>query len=159
MATLSVLKFDDPGGAYRVLIALQGMQERQMITLEGATVVSWPEGNKKPKASQIHGTSDVGATSDAFWGFLIGVIFFVPSLGVGSGALRSPLAEVGIDDDFIGQVRERVTEGTSALFALTSGVTALDEVVDELKAYDFEIISTSLPEAQERQLREAFAQE
>ena len=159
MATLSVLKFDDPGGAYRVLIALQGMQERQMITLEGATVVSWPEGNKKPKASQIHGTSDVGAISDAFWGFLIGVIFFVPSLGVGSGALRSPLAEVGIDDAFIGQVRERVTEGTSALFALTSGVTALDEVVDELKAYDFEIISTSLPEAQERQLREAFAQE
>ena len=159
MATLSVLKFDDPGGAYRVLIALQGMQERQMITLEGATVVSWPEGNKKPKASQIHGTSDVGAISDAFWGFLIGVIFFVPSLGVGSDALRSPLAEVGIDDAFIGQVRERVTEGTSALFALTSGVTALDEVVGELKAYDFEIISTSLPEAQERQLREAFAQE
>ena len=159
MATLSALKFDDPGGAYRVLIALQGMQERQMITLEGATVVSWPEGNKKPKASQIHGTSDVGAISDAFWGFLIGVIFFVPSLGVGSGALRSPLAEVGIDDDFIGQVRERVTEGTSALFALTSGVTALDEVVGELKAYDFEIISTSLPEEQERQLREAFAQE
>ena len=159
MATLSVLKFDDPGGAYRVLIALQGMQERQMITLEGATVVSWPEGNTKPKASQLHGTSDVGAISDAFWGFLIGVIFFVPSLGVGSGALRSPLAEVGIDDAFIGQVRERVTEGTSALFALTSGVTALDEVVDELKAYDFEIISTSLPEAQERQLREAFAQE
>ena len=159
MATLSVLKFDDPGGAYRVLIALQGMQERQMITLEGATVVSWPEGNKKPKASQIHGTSDVGAISDAFWGFLIGVIFFVPSLGVGSGALRSPLAEVGIDDAFIGQVRERVTEGTSALFALTSGVTALDEVVDELKAYEFEIISTSLPEEQEKQLREAFAQE
>ena len=159
MATLSVLKFDDPGGAYRVLIALQGMQERQMIVLEDATVVSWPEGNTKPKASQLHGTSDVGAISDAFWGFLIGVIFFVPSLGVGSGALRSPLAEVGIDDAFIGQVRERVTEGTSALFALTSGVTALDEVVDELKAYDFEIISTSLPEAQEGQLREAFAQE
>jgi uncharacterized membrane protein len=30
MATLSVLKFDDPGGAYRVLIALQGLQERQL---------------------------------------------------------------------------------------------------------------------------------
>ena len=28
MATLSVLKFDDPGGADRVLMALQGMQER-----------------------------------------------------------------------------------------------------------------------------------
>jgi uncharacterized membrane protein len=32
-------------------------------------------------------------------------------------------------------------------------------VVDELKRYEFEILSTSLPEEQERQLREAFAQE
>ena len=52
-----------------------------------------------------------------------------------------------------------MTEGTSGLFGLTSVVTALDDVVEELKAYDFEIISTSLPEEQERRLREAFAQE
>ena len=57
------------------------------------------------------------------------------------------------------EVREKVTEGTSALFALTSGATAPDKVVDELKPYDFEIISTNLPEEQEKQLREAFAQE
>jgi uncharacterized membrane protein len=44
MATLSVLKFNDPGGADRVLIALEGLQERPMITLEDAAVVSWPQG-------------------------------------------------------------------------------------------------------------------
>jgi uncharacterized membrane protein len=48
MATLSVLKFNDPYGAERVMIALQGMQEREMITLEDAAVVSWPQGNRKP---------------------------------------------------------------------------------------------------------------
>ena len=68
LATLSVLKFEDPYGADRVLIALQGLQERQMITLQDAAVVSWPEGNNKPKASQLHGASDVGAISDAFCG-------------------------------------------------------------------------------------------
>jgi uncharacterized membrane protein len=52
-----------------------------------------------------------------------------------------------------------VTPGTSALFALTSDATAPDKVIDELKAYDFEIISTNLPEEQERRLREAFAEE
>jgi uncharacterized membrane protein len=36
MATLSVLKFDDPNGADRVLIALEGLQEREMITLQDA---------------------------------------------------------------------------------------------------------------------------
>jgi uncharacterized membrane protein len=57
LATLSVLKFEDPYGADRVLIALQGLQEPQMITLQDAAVVSWPEGNKKPKTRQLHSTA------------------------------------------------------------------------------------------------------
>jgi uncharacterized membrane protein len=156
MATLSVLKFEDPNGADRVLLALQGLQERQLITLEDAAVVIWPLGKKKPTTRQLHSG---GAGWGAFWGFLIGMIFFVPFLGAAVGAWSGSLSDVGIDDDFIKQVREKVTEGTSALFALTSGATALDKVVDELKAYDFEIISTNLPEEQEQKLREAFAQE
>jgi uncharacterized membrane protein len=163
MATLSVLKFNDPGGADRVLIALQGLQERQMITLEDAAVVIWPLGKKKPTTRQLHSTAGGGATWGAFWGFLFGLIFFVPflgaAIGAGMGGLTGSLADVGIDDDFIRQVREKVTPGTSALFALTSGATAPERVIDELKAYEFEIISTNLPEEQEQKLREAFAQE
>ena len=163
MATLSVLKFNDPYGADRVLIALQGLQERQMITLEDASVVSWPQGNKKPITHQLHSTAGAGALGGAFWGFLFGLIFFVPflgaAIGAGMGALTGSMADVGIDDDFINQVRDQVTPGTSALFALTSGANAPERVIDELKAYDFEIISTNLPEEQENKLREAFAQE
>jgi uncharacterized membrane protein len=163
MATLSVLKFNDPHGADRVLIALQGLQERQMITLEDAAVISWPQGSKKPKTRQLHSTAGAGALGGAFWGFLFGLIFFVPflgaAMGAGMGALSGSLADVGIDDDFINEVRDKVTEGTSALFALTSGASAPDKVVDELKQYDFEIISTNLPEEQEQKLREAFSQE
>jgi uncharacterized membrane protein len=163
MATLSVLKFNDPSGADRVLLALQGLQEQQMINLEDAAVVSWPQGNKKPTTRQLHSTSGAGAMGGAFWGFLFGLIFFVPflgaAIGAGMGALTGSMADVGIDDDFIKQVREKVTEGTSALFALTSGATAPDKIIDELKQYDFEIISTNLPEEQENKLREAFAQE
>src|SRR5215212_6603122 len=123
MATLSVLKFNDPNGADRVLIALQGLQEREMITLEDAAVLSWPQGKKKPTTRQLHSTGGAGAMGGAFWGFLFGLIFFVPFLGA------------------------------------TSGATAPDRVVDELRQYDFEIISTNLPEEQEQKLREAFAQE
>ena len=161
MATLSVLKFNDPYGADRVMVALQGMQEREMINLEDAAVVSWPQGNKKPTTHQLHSTAGAGAGWGAFWGFLFGLIFFVPflgaAIGAGMGALTGSMADVGIGDDFIKQVREKVTEGTSALFALTSGATAPDKIIDELKQYDFEIISTNLTEEQEQQLREAFA--
>jgi uncharacterized membrane protein len=163
MATLSVLKFNDLNGADRVLLALQGLQERQMITLEDAAVVSWPLGKKQPTTRQLHSMAGAGALGGAFWGFLIGLIFFVPflgaAMGAGMGALTGSLADVGISDDFIKQVREKVTPGTSALFALTSGATAPDRVIDELRQYDFEIVSTNLPEEQEKQLREAFAHE
>ena len=162
MATLSALKFNDPSGADRVLIALQGMQERQLINLEDAAVVSWPAERKKPQTRQLHSMGSAGALGGAFWGMLFGLIFFVPLLGMaigaGMGALGGSLADVGIDDDFIKQVRERVTPGTSALFTLTSGA-AVDRVVEELKPYDFEIISTNLPMEQEQKLREAFGEE
>jgi uncharacterized membrane protein len=163
MATLSVLKFDDPYGANRVLAALENMHDRQMITLEDAAVVSWPQGNKKPKTHQLVHTTEVGAWSGGMWGLLLGFIFFAPllgaAIGAATGAFIGSMAEVGIDEDFIEEVRQKVTEGTSALFALTSGATAPEEVIDELRHYDFEIISTNLSEEQEKKLREAFAQE
>ena len=162
MATLSVLKFNDPSGADRVLLALQGMQERQLIKLQDAAVVSWPADRKKPQTHQLSSMGAVGALGGAFWGFLFGLIFFIPLLGMAMGAamgaLGGSLADVGIDDDFINTVREKVTPGTSALFALTSGATE-DRVIEELKQYDFEIISTSLAEDQEQKLREVFGEE
>ena len=162
MATLSVLKFDDPYGADLVLMALEGLQEQGTIELEDAAVVGWPPGNKKPFVRQLHSMAGVGAVGGAFFGFLLGLIFFVPflsaAIGAGMGALTGSLGDIGIDDDFIKQVREEVTEGDSALFTLTSEAK-LDKVVDELRQYDFEIISTNLSEEQEQKLREAFAQE
>jgi uncharacterized membrane protein len=144
------------------MVALQDMQDRHLITLEDAAVVSWPQGNRKPTTRQLHSTAGAGAGWGAFWGFLFGLIFFVPflgaAIGAGMGGMTGALADVRIDDDFIKEAREE-RRSTSALFALTSGATAPDKVIDELKQYDFEIISTKLPEEQEKQLREAFAHE
>jgi uncharacterized membrane protein len=68
------------------------------------------------------------------------------------------MADVGIDDDFIKSLQDQVTEGTSALFLLTSEATE-DKVVEAMKQYDFEIISTSLSQEDEDKLRAAFAGE
>ena len=159
MATLTVVKFDDPAGAARVLAALQDMHGRQLITLEDAAVVSWPKGKKKPLMPK-QGVGQM-ALGGAFWGFLFGLIFFAPFLGAAIAAgttalLWSSLEDEGIDEEFIKRVSEKVTEGTSALFALTSEAK-LDEVIEELKHYDdFEIISTDMPAEREKKLREAF---
>src|SRR5687767_9702095 len=86
MATLSVLKLNDPNGADRLLLAFQGMQEQQVINLEDAAVVSWPEGRKKPQTTQLSSMAGATALGGAFWGFLFGLVFFVPLLGMAAGA-------------------------------------------------------------------------
>ena len=160
MATLTVWKFDSAGGAQSALALLERMQKEELIQINDAAYVTWPEGKKKPKTEQLHNMTGVGALGGSFWGLLFGLIFFVPLLGmaVGAamGALSGSMADVGIDDDFIRQVRQEVTPGTSALFVMSSGAVA-DKVIDDFKQTGATLVSTNLSTEQENKLREAFA--
>jgi len=80
------------------------------------------------------------------------------AVGAAIGGLMGSMANVGIDKDFIERVRNSITEGTSALFLLTSDVT-LDKVVEAFKGIKFELLQTNLSQEQEEKLREAFAHE
>jgi uncharacterized membrane protein len=160
MATLTVWKFDSPGGAGESLALLERMQKEELIQINDAAYVTWQEGKKKPKTEQLHKLTSAGALGGSFWGLLFGLIFFVPLLGmaVGAamGALSGSMADVGIDDDFIRQVRASVTPGTSALFVLSSGAV-VDKVLEEFKGTRATLLSTNLSKEQEEKLREAFS--
>jgi uncharacterized membrane protein len=159
MATLTVWKFDTAGGAQNALSTLERLQKEELIRVLDGAVVTWPADRKKPKTEQLHKTAGAGALGGAFWGLLFGLIFFVPFLGmaVGAamGALGGALADVGIDDDFIRSVRDKVTPGTSALFAMTTDAVP-DRVIEAFRASNPELISTNLSGEQEAKLREAF---
>jgi uncharacterized membrane protein len=160
MATLTVWKFDSAEGAEKALVLLERMQKEELVQVNDAAYVYWPEGKKKPKTEQLHKLTGGGALGGSFWGLLFGLIFFVPLLGmaVGAamGALSGSMADVGIDDEFIKAVRQNVTPGTSALFVMTSNVV-VDKVLDELKESGATLLSTNLSHDQEQKLREAFA--
>ncbi|MGZ4506245.1 MAG: DUF1269 domain-containing protein [Blastococcus sp.] len=161
MATLTVWKFDTPGGAERALALLERMQKEELVQVNDAAYVYWPEGRKKPKTQQLHHLAGVGALGGSFWGFLFGLIFFVPLLGMAigaaMGAVTASMADVGINDDFIREVRAQVTPGTSALFVMTSDVV-VDKVVNEFKETGASLLSTNLSAEQESKLRDAFAE-
>ena len=162
MATLTVLKFSTPEGANQMLDKIQSLQKMELIKIQDAAIVTWPQGKDKPKTKQLVNMAGMGALQGAFWGMLFGLIFFVPffglAVGAAMGALTGKMADYGIDDNFIKQTREKVTEGTSALFLMTSGAVQ-DKVIDELKGYDFELIASNLTKEQEAQLMSAFAEE
>ena len=160
MATLTVLKFDSPTGAEQMLEKIKSLQKQQLITLQDAAIVTWPEGRKSPKTKQLVNMAGIGALQGAFWGMLFGLIFFVPffglAMGAAMGALSGKMADYGIDDSFIKSVRDQITEGTSGLFLLTSDAVQ-DKVADALKGEQFELIASNLTKEQEEELMETFS--
>jgi uncharacterized membrane protein len=161
MATLTVWKFPTPDGADNALSKLESLQKQELIQVHDGAVVSWPADKKKPKTRQMTSTAGSGALAGSFWGLLFGLIFFVPLLGLAvgaaAGALGGSLTDVGIDDDFIKQVREQVTPGTSALFVLTSGAVT-DKIKDAFAGEKQELLYTNLSDEQDAKLREVFAE-
>lgn len=159
--TLTVWKFDTETGADTAVETLKDLQRQELITVHDAAVVSWAEGAKKPKTRQLNNLAGVGALGGAFWGLLFGILFFIPligaAIGAGIGALTGSLTDVGIDDDFIKDLKDKITPGTSALFVLTSDAT-LDRVHEEFEGQKAELISTNLSHEQEATLRSVFAE-
>ncbi len=160
MASLTVWKYSTPEGADLALAKLAELSKQQLISIQDAAVVSWPPGSKKPKTRQTSSTTGTGALGGAFWGMLFGLLFFVPffgmAVGAAMGALAGHFADYGIDDNFIKSVREQVTEGTSALFLLSSdGV--LDKISAAFEGMDKgELIKSNLSAEQEAKLHEDF---
>lgn len=161
MATLTVLKFDSPDGAQKALNTVKDLQKQQLIQIQDAAIVSWKQGDKKPKTKQLNNLAGAGALNGAFWGMLFGLIFFVPffglAIGAAMGALAGKFSDYGIDDKFIEQTRSKVTEGTSALFLLTSGAVR-EKVAAAFKGQKFELIASNLTKGEEKELMDSFGQ-
>ena len=100
-----------------------------------------------------------GALGGAFWGMLIGLLFFAPwlglAIGAASGALGGALSDYGVDDKFIKQVGAKIEPGHSALFLLVDSWTE-DKVMDEIAGFDAEVLQTSLSKDDEAKLKAAF---
>ena len=86
MATFTVWKFHTAEGAEDALGTLERLQSEELITVQDAAIVSWPEGKRKPKTRHLNNLAGAGALGGAFWGFLFGLIFLIPLLGLAVGA-------------------------------------------------------------------------
>jgi uncharacterized membrane protein len=158
MSSLVVLAFEGRDTAEQMREKMFDLQKRELITIDdAAVVVRKPNGQVKVK--QARSLVGAGALGGAFWGLLIGVIFWMPWLGMAvgalTGALSGKLTDYGIDDKFIKEVGQTVEPDSSALFLLAHDAV-MDRITEELSEFEFEIIETNLSPEDEDRLREAF---
>ena len=161
MSELLVFAFDTETGAGEMRDALGRLQKEHLITLEDAAVVVRKQ-DGKAKVKQAVSLVGAGAWGGAFWGMLIGLLFFAPWLGLAIGAVTGALAgkftDVGVDDKFIKEVADTIEPGHSALFLLVRDVTP-DKVLERLEGFHPTVLQTSLSNEDEAKLRDAFGHE
>jgi uncharacterized membrane protein len=156
MANLVAIAYDDVDQAQQVTQTLGGLMKEHSIELEDVVIVEHRAGGK----IKLHQPSmaGIGATGGALWGGLIGLIFFMPLLGMAvgaaSGAAAGALSDHGIDDNFMKELGDKLPEGGAAVFVLVREATA-DKVVPEVAKFGGHVIQSSLSNEQEAALQEA----
>jgi uncharacterized membrane protein len=160
--TLSVWRFDTPGAAAEALPSLERLAAAQAVRIDDAALVSWPQGHRKPSTRSLGSLTGPGDLWGGFWGVLLALIFLSglagPTFGAAAGAVAGSLADFGMADDFVNQVRQGVVPGTSALFVVSTGASAAG-IAAELDGAATCTASSVLSPAQERHLREALGEE
>ncbi len=158
MSQMVVFAFKDEKGAEQMRDELKGLQKQHLITLSDAAVAVRRQ-DGKVKVKQATSLVGIGALGGAFWGMFIGLLFWMPwlglAIGAASGALGGALSDTGVDDKFIKEVSNTIEPGQSALFLLVEDWTE-DKVLDDLARFDAKVLQTSLSKDDEAKLKVSF---
>ena len=157
MSDLVAIAYPDLATAQEVAANTAQLQKSHEIELEDLVIVERrADGKIKLHQPSLAGT---GAVSGALWGGLIGLIFFMPLLGMAiggaAGAAGGALSDYGIDDNFMKELGSELDEGNAALLLLIRKVS-VDKVLPQIKIPG-KVIQTSLNEESEQRLTDALA--
>jgi uncharacterized membrane protein len=157
VSDLVAIAYPDLATAQQVAGNALQLQAGHELELDDLVVVE-RRGDGKVKLHQPS-MAGRGAAGGALWGGLIGLIFFMPLLGMAigaaSGAAAGALSDAGVDDKFMKQLGDELTPGSAAVIALVRQVT-LDKVLSQIQIPG-RVIQTSLDDETEERLQEALA--
>jgi uncharacterized membrane protein len=161
MSDLIAVAYPDRGTAENVRRKLGELMTQHVIELEDAVVVTRDEQGRVHLHQTIRPAAQ-GAAGGALWGGLIGLVFLAPLLGMAVGAMAGgaagALTDVGISDQFMKELGEKLHPGAAALLVLVRKVTP-DKVLPEIRQFGGDVIQTSLDDETEERLREALQPE
>ena len=159
MTAFTVWKFDTPDGAQHAGSLLDDAAKAGLVKIIDHAVVSWPVGERRPVTKHKHDPAVHGGGWGAFWGLLLGTLFFVPVLGAAAGAAIGAMSKategIGISKDQLETIRQQVTEGTSALFLVTDEGD-LDRLGERFHGAHMKLVDTNLTAEERKLLLETF---
>jgi uncharacterized membrane protein len=157
LSTLVAIAYPDEGRAEQVMEELKKLQGEYLIDLESAVYVT-KDAEGKVKVHGVERLTGPEAAWGAFWGLLFGLLFFVPVAGVlfgaGLGALFGHFTKIGLDEDFVKGLSEKLGPNSSAVFVLVRKSTP-DKVVPEVAKFGGTVLTSNLADDADQRLQEA----
>ena len=157
MSNLIAVAYPDAETAEGVRAELIEATKEHLITLEDAVVVVH-QADGKVKLHQTVSPAAAGAAGGAVWGGLIGLLFLAPivgmAIGAASGGLGGKMADIGVNDDFMKTLGEKLAPGSAALIVLSQSNTP-EKVIERVAKYGGEVIQSSLSADDEEHLKAA----
>jgi uncharacterized membrane protein len=146
MSTLIAIAYPDAATAEQVRQELMQATKEHLVVLEDAVVIEHrPDG--KIKLNQAMSPAGAGAAGGALWGGLIGLLFLAPlvgmAVGAAAGGMAGKVSDVGVNDNFMKDLGEKLSPGSAALLALGRS-DAPDKIIERLRPYAGHVMQTSL---------------
>ena len=161
MATITALAFDNVEGADNMFQTLMSWQDEGLIQVLDAVVATRNIGNDVQVEQKLKKTGKYAARGSGI-GLIAGVILGGPIgglvAGAGIGAIAGKMKQHKLDKDFVEEVVESIRPETSILFIMTEGGDA-ERLKDELSAHQAKVLTTTLSEEEEAELRQLLADE
>jgi uncharacterized membrane protein len=160
---LVAIAYPDEQRASEVLDVVERLEAEGTIDLHDAVAVA-KDSLGGIKLAKVLSRVAAGAALGAFWGALVGLVFFMPAVGAvfgaAGGALVGKLAGVSRANefgDFGLHINEHMPPGSSAILMLVKSGDP-EQAIAALQPYGGTVLRTTLPDEVEVQLRDALSQ-
>jgi uncharacterized membrane protein len=163
-ATLLAIRFDHPMKAQECLLAMVRIAEAEVMRIEDAAVVDKDAGGKIRLRQSKDVSAGEGATSGGLYGSLLGIIggplgmLAGGALGAAAGGLWGKLRDIGIDDDHMRAMGDRINAGENLLFLLLHDINRV-AFCREMKRFDGMLFESTADDAFDTELERCLAVE
>lgn len=161
-STMISLRFNHPLKAQECLLAMLRIAGQESIRIEDAAIVDKDDNGRIRLVQSKDINPGQGASAGGLYGSLIGIIggpigmLAGGALGAAAGGLWGKLRDIGIEDDHMKEMGERILPGENLLFLLLQRIDQAT-LIAELKRFDGELFESTASDALDAKMEEALA--
>lgn len=163
-ATLIAIRLDHPLKAQECMLAMVRIASQEVMKIEDAAIVTKDENGK----IRLQQTKDINAVQGAsggglygsLIGWLAGPVGFLAGgvLGAAAGGLWGKLRDIGIDDDHMKDMGDRINPGENLLFLLLQEINQ-PLFCREMKRFDGQLFESTASDYFDEELVKCLAVE